>query len=319
MAIRPTKGDGTTLLDLKLYASIREEEERVKNHRQNAVLTLMYDYLIGIGYTKTAHCLEEESLMGVNSYKLADNIDLMKILIEFESYHQMKYGRKIKLMKDNQQDEGESNKKNGSKAATKAKAATSRTHARSSLSSSTLPAMKPSITCLPPIPFVTNSSSSPSPSPTPPSSKKSDNDRESLQSLRAAASAQSISASDSSQMEISGISYSSSSSNDSSLLKETEDFPFNVPQPQNLFSLPPSLSTGPYAELAAMISRDVIMNVADTHWNDVIALEPAKQLLSEALVLPLQFPQLFTGLLAPWKGVLLYGPPGLKAHICVYF
>lgn len=27
-------------------------------------------------------------------------------------------------------------------------------------------------------------------------------------------------------------------------------------------------------------------------------------------MLPLKYPQLFTGLLAPWRGLLLYGPPG---------
>merc|ERR1712093_900064 len=38
--------------------------------------------------------------------------------------------------------------------------------------------------------------------------------------------------------------------------------------------------------------------------------ENAKSLLKEAVVMPLKYPQLFTGLLAPWKGVLLFGPPG---------
>jgi len=45
-------------------------------------------------------------------------------------------------------------------------------------------------------------------------------------------------------------------------------------------------------------------------WDDVAELREAKQLLQEAVVLPLWMPDFFKGIRRPWKGVLMFGPPG---------
>ncbi|KAL5962698.1 Katanin p60 ATPase-containing subunit A-like 2 [Taenia solium] len=65
-----------------------------------------------------------------------------------------------------------------------------------------------------------------------------------------------------------------------------------------------------WAELAQTISRDIYSRNPNVHWDDIVGLETAKRLVKEAVVYPISYPELFLGILSPWKGLLLYGPPG---------
>ncbi|KAI5704920.1 hypothetical protein M8J76_014806 [Diaphorina citri] len=63
----------------------------------------------------------------------------------------------------------------------------------------------------------------------------------------------------------------------------------------------------PFVEI---ITQEICTRDVNTHWTDVIGLDSAKRLLLEAIVYPTRYPELFCGLLSPWKAILLHGPPG---------
>jgi vacuolar protein-sorting-associated protein 4 len=63
-------------------------------------------------------------------------------------------------------------------------------------------------------------------------------------------------------------------------------------------------------KLRGALAGAIVSESPNVQWDDVAGLQQAKEALKEAVILPIKFPQLFTGKRTPWRGILLYGPPG---------
>nr|XP_021541823.1 vacuolar protein sorting-associated protein 4B isoform X2 [Neomonachus schauinslandi] len=63
-------------------------------------------------------------------------------------------------------------------------------------------------------------------------------------------------------------------------------------------------------KLQNQLQGAIVIERPNVKWNDVAGLEGAKEALKEAVILPIKFPHLFTGKRTPWRGILLFGPPG---------
>lgn len=63
-------------------------------------------------------------------------------------------------------------------------------------------------------------------------------------------------------------------------------------------------------KMKSMLAGAIVVEKPNIRWDDVAGLEQAKESLKEAVILPIKFPHLFTGKRTPWRGILLFGPPG---------
>jgi len=63
-------------------------------------------------------------------------------------------------------------------------------------------------------------------------------------------------------------------------------------------------------KLKKALGGQILSEKPNIKWSDVAGLATAKEMLQETIIMPIRFPQLFTGKRKPWKGILLYGPPG---------
>ncbi|XP_023263011.1 katanin p60 ATPase-containing subunit A-like 2 [Seriola lalandi dorsalis] len=269
---------------MKIAHQAREADELRTEMRRKSLLILIYHHLLGQGYVAAAVALDQETNGGVRKFEVCDNIDLEMVLMEYESYHYVKFQKYPKLIRRTVEP-GENR------------------IAKSGVKRSPCSAVKP----LPKI----------NPSQRPQSGNG---------AKKAAASENGSSVpSESSEFGLSVSSIKNGTAGEVATIRKGQvtdgkgliqdavkgsgidsDHMERLLKPLSGFSG----MSGEMTELAAIISRDIYLHSPNVRWEDIVGLEDAKRLVKEAVVYPIKYPQLFTGILSPWKGLLLYGPPG---------
>ncbi|KAI1240270.1 hypothetical protein IHE44_0011729 [Lamprotornis superbus] len=283
--------------DLELCLN-SQEEMRTEARRKNLLILILH-YLIEEGYVDAANALEQETKLGLRGFEVCDNIDLQTILMEYESYYFVKFQKYPKITKkvlDTGQQlllrmyQGSNNRQCNDQC--------------QKLHLGVQQNLNPPLRRAP--------------------------DR-----FNNSDGAETLDQSDFG-LSISGISktggHSSHPRKVGGNLSQIIDFrkmiqdavrvspggiPLNSlncdPDPSERLLKPLSAfigMTGEMRELAMVVSKDIYLHNPNVKWEDIIGLEAAKRLVKEAVVYPIKYPELFTGILSPWKGLLLYGPPG---------
>nr|XP_033790821.1 katanin p60 ATPase-containing subunit A-like 2 isoform X4 [Geotrypetes seraphini] len=256
------------------YQAREADVIRTEARRKNLLILIMH-YLLQEGYIDAANALEQESKLGLRRFEVCDNIDLETILLEYESYYYIKFQKYPKVTKKM----GDSDMKLQSKPKSGGKS-----RRTSSNSFQTLPSINQHHTVQRPLSRTCGKT------------ELKPSNKESLKQTNGRTSPLGISdfGLNVSSMNSSGAGEGRHSRRER-LLKPTSSF-IGV--------------NSEMRELAAVISRDIYLHNPNVRWDDIIGLDAAKRLVKEAVVYPIRYPQLFTGILSPWKGLLLYGPPG---------
>ncbi|XP_033890336.1 katanin p60 ATPase-containing subunit A-like 2 isoform X1 [Acipenser ruthenus] len=290
---------------MKTANQAREADEMRAEARRKNLLILILHYMTQEGYMDAANALEQETNLGLRCFEVCDNIDLETILLEYESYYFIKFQRYPKLTKK----AAESGEKKHPRSGGKLKRTPSCNY-------QTLPRInQPQATQRPP---SKSSGKRTAPKTAVRESPKQENGCSTppetaefglnVSSLTRSGGGEGTQIKKGQVIDFRGLIQDAikGASNNVNGLNSNPDPSERLIKPLSAFSG----MNSEMRELAAAISRDIYLHNPNVRWDDIIGLDAGKRLVKEAVLYPIKYPQLFTGILSPWKGLLLYGPPG---------
>ena len=230
------------------------KKEKEKKERKKVGILILMDFLLKNNYPETLTVLESETTLNFEDFELADNIDLMNIIKDFEDFYEYKYDKKPLFYKKN------------FKIKTIKKP-------KSKIFSKKLPKMNK--TSLYKFEKKKN--------------KISKNNKENKENFSPNCDGLKITNKKQEQKTTTEDYLDNRVINFPSLLAKTEDD----------------------QKILKQLKNEIINKNLKINFKDIIGMENAKKVVKEAILLPLKLPELFTNkILEPWKGILLFGPPG---------
>lgn len=320
----------------------READELRTDTRKKNLLILVLNYMHEEGYVDSAQSLARETNIDLSKYEVCDNIDLETILMEYESYYYVKFSKYPKITKKLGPQSGfpAGDRRGGSH-----KVAT-RTNSKNSASTTpSLPRIPQNGRASPPPPVSggrpksgvqpggrqarATQSSTRRPNGLPEKNEKMFKGNKFKMN--------GVTNGSDPGLALQGLTVQGSNNNNNPDNRPVEDPAQRRGKPGQIIDIRSMINeatklnaeegmdgqdrllkplggyvgyNSEWRELAQVISRDIYSENPNVKWDDIIGLEEAKRLSKEAVVYPIKYPQLFKGILSPWKGLLLYGPPG---------
>ncbi|RTG90205.1 katanin p60 ATPase-containing subunit A1 [Schistosoma bovis] len=280
---------------------MKTKEEQRSTARKKNLLILVMHYLSEEGYVESAMSLSKETNLDFKKYEVCDNVDLETVLLEYESYYYIKFQKYPRITKKLSDKLFQCEKKRHGGSSIKTKRSTlprllnrgnsihdfEQNHSSNILNSEENSSVTKNRACnglavqgrQDPLVQTSGRIIKSGISPNVPNGS-------SVTSLN--------------HLDPTQNSFLSSSTRQN-FPRQITDYRAIINQETRLPLEENQLSEDP---------QDIFLQNPNVRWDDIIGLSSAKRLVKEAVVYPIKYPQLFAGILSPWKGLLLYGPPG---------
>jgi len=291
---------------MKLSNEAKLAEENKIEQRKKSLLVLILDFLQNNGYINAVERLQTEANISLNKVSVADNVDLMMILQEYETYYTIKFGKKPKFLKKNTESVStEHTKRRDTKSHLRNNQKEGSSNSKKERKNTNSNNKSTNNISLPKINENTMAKNTLTPES---SSNTLVDDNDGIGGIVG------TSVKNEKKKTTSNTKTTNNNENENVSIQVNKIFHNNIPYPEDsgvckLLKPLPNYSND-YYELASIISRDIYISNPDVKWDDIAGLDDSKRLVKEAVVLPIKYPELFTGILQPWKGLLLFGPPG---------